>query len=178
MRPDYVLKRIGLFVIIVWLAGTVNFFLPRLSGVDPIRQQLVAQAALGGNAQTGLKDMIKEYDTKFGLDKPLSEQYVTYMVAALHFDFSTSISHYPIKVIDVIKPGLPWTIALLTMTTLISWLVGTLLGAFLAWPSTPNWVKFAMPPLLTLSAVPYFLFGLILIYTLGFKLKLFPLSVG
>jgi peptide/nickel transport system permease protein len=178
MRLDYVVKRVAIFLVIIWIAGTVNFFLPRLSGQDPIRQQLMAQAALGGNAQAGLKDMIKEYDTKFGLDKPLWEQYVTYMTSALHFDFSTSISHYPQKVIDVIKPGLPWTIALLTMTTLISWLVGTLLGAFLAWPSTPNWVKFAMPPLLTLSAVPYFLFGLILIYLLGFRLKLFPLSGG
>jgi peptide/nickel transport system permease protein len=178
MRLDYVLKRVGLFVVIVWIAGTVNFFLPRLSGVDPIRQQLVQQAALGGNVQSGLKEMIKEYDTRFGLDKPLSEQYVTYMSAAFRFDFSTSISHYPIKVIDVIKPGLPWTIALLTTTTILSWLIGTFLGAFLAWPSTPNWVKFAMPPLLTLSAVPYFLFGLILIYVLGFRLKLFPLSGG
>jgi peptide/nickel transport system permease protein len=178
MRLDYVFKRLGLFVIIVWLAGTINFFLPRLSGVDPIRQQLVQQAALGGNVQQGLKDMIKEYDTRFGLDKPLWEQYVTYMTAALHFDFSTSISHYPQKVIDVIVPGLPWTIALLTVTTLFSWALGTLLGAFLAWPNTPNWVKFMMPPLLTLTAVPYFLFGLILIYVFGFRLRLFPLSGG
>lgn len=178
MRFDYVLKRFGLFLIIVWLAGTVNFFLPRLSGVDPIRQQLVAQAALGGSVQQGLKDMIKEYDQRFGLDKPLWRQYLTYMSSALRFDFGTSISHYPAKVIDVIAPGLPWTIALLTFTTLIAWTIGTLLGAILAWPSTPNWVKFLMPPLLTLSAVPYFLFGLILIYVLGFRLRLFPLSGG
>jgi hypothetical protein len=98
MSLDYVLKRIGLFVLIVWLAGTVNFFLPRLSGIDPIRQQLVAQAALGGSVQAGLKDMIKEYDQKFGLDKPLWQQYVTYMTAAVQLDFSTSTSHYPIKV--------------------------------------------------------------------------------
>jgi peptide/nickel transport system permease protein len=178
MPLDYALKRFGIFLVIVWLAGTVNFFLPRLSGIDPIRQQLVAQAALGGSVQQGLKDMIKEYDQRFGLDKPLWQQYLTYMTSALRFDFGTSISHYPAKVLEVIKPGLPWTIALLTMTTLLSWIIGTILGAFLAWPSTPNWVKFLMPPLLTLSAVPYFLFGLILIYVLGFRLRLFPLSGG
>ncbi len=178
MRLDYVVKRIGLFLVIVWLAGTVNFFLPRLSGVDPIRQQLVTQAALGGSVQAGLQEMIKEYDQRFGLDKPLWLQYLTYMSSVVRFDFNISISHYPTKVIDVIRPGLPWTIGLLTTTTLLSWLIGTLLGAFLAWPSTPNWVKFVMPPLLTLSAVPYFLFGLILIYVLGFRLRLFPLSGG
>jgi peptide/nickel transport system permease protein len=167
-----------LFGIIVWLAGTVTFFLPRLSGIDPIRQQLVAQAALGGSVQAGLKDMIVEYDKKFGLDKPLWQQYITYMTAAVQLDFSTSTSHYPIKVIDVIKPGLPWTIALLGTTTIFSWILGNLLGAFLAWPRTPKWVKFANAPLLTLSAVPYFLFGLILIYVFGFRLKLFPLSGG
>ena len=37
MRPDYVVKRFGMFLLIVWLAATVNFFLPRLGGQNPAR---------------------------------------------------------------------------------------------------------------------------------------------
>ena len=58
MRPDYVVKRFGMFLLIVWLAATVNFFLPRLGGQNPARAALAEQAAAGGNIQLGMEDMI------------------------------------------------------------------------------------------------------------------------
>ena len=91
MRVEYLAKRLGLFVLILWLASTVNFILPRLGGQDPIRAQLGAQAAMGGASQVGMKDMIAEYDKRFGLDKPLIEQYFTYLSDTLHFEFNFSL---------------------------------------------------------------------------------------
>src|SRR5438034_8790933 len=44
MRIDYVLKRVGMFVILVWVAATLNFFAPRLTGKDPVKQRLLKQA--------------------------------------------------------------------------------------------------------------------------------------
>src|SRR5689334_1968779 len=129
MRADYLAKRFGVFLLIIWLASTVNFFLPRLGGGDPIRMQLEAQAAMGGNSQIGMADMIAEYDHRFGLDKPLIIQYLTYLSDTAHFEFNFSMSAYPTKVIDIIWRGLPWTITLLGVTTLLSWTIGTILGA-------------------------------------------------
>lgn len=167
-----------MFVLILWLASTVNFFLPRLGGQDPIRAQLGAQAAMGGNSQVGMKEMIAEYDARFGLDKPLIEQYFTYLNDTLHFEFNFSMAAYPTKVIDIIGRSLPWTIVLLGVTTLIAWTLGTLCGAFLTQPNAPKILRFILAPLLTLSAIPFFLLGLLLIYLLGFQLKWFPLSGG
>jgi len=87
VRADYLVKRLGLFLLIIWLASTVDFFLPRLGGGDPIRAQLAAQAAMGGNSQIGTKDMIAEYDRRFGLDKPLIVQYLTYLNETAHLEF-------------------------------------------------------------------------------------------
>ena len=56
----------------------------------------------------------------------------------LRFDFNYSIANYPRRVIDMMLEGLPWTIGLLTMTTLISFVIGNLLGAFLGWPRSPR----------------------------------------
>jgi peptide/nickel transport system permease protein len=178
MKIDYLLKRVGLFVLILWLASTVNFFLPRLGGGDPIRTQLEAQAAMGGNSQVGMKDMIAEYDRRFGLDKPLIVQYVTYLGDTAHFEFNFSMSAYPTKVIDIIWRSLPWTLTLLAMTTLMAWTIGTVLGAMLTQPNAPRFLKFILAPILTLSAIPFFLLGLLLIYLLGFQLKWFPLAGG
>jgi peptide/nickel transport system permease protein len=178
MRLDYLVKRVGLFVLILWSASTVNFFLPRLGGGDPIRTQLEAQAAMGGNSQIGMKDMIAEYDRRFGLDQPLIVQYFRYLSDTAHFEFNFSMSAYPTKVIDIIGRALPWTLTLLSVTTLLAWTIGTVLGAILTQPNAPRFLKFILAPILTLSAIPFFLLGLLLIYLLGFQLKWFPLAGG
>ena len=78
----------------------------------------------------------------------------------------------------MIGHALPWTIGLLLTTTIISWIVGILLGAFMGWPRSPKLLSFLMPPLLSLSAIPFFLLGLLLIYFLAFRMRLLPLSGG
>ena len=85
-------KRCGVFVVIVWLAGSLNFFLPRLSGQDPVRTKLLQQAQLGGYVQQGIDEMVKVYEARFGLDRPLWEQYLSYLGDVVRFDFNFSIA--------------------------------------------------------------------------------------
>lgn len=178
MSFGYIFRRFLIFMIIVWVAATFNFFLPRLGGQNPIRQKLVQQAALGGAAQAGMEDMIKEFEAKFGLDKPLWKQYLTYLSDMSHFDFGQSISYYPRQVSEIIAEAIPWTIALLLTTTLLAFLIGNLLGALMAWPNSPKFLDYVMPPILMMTAIPYFLLGLILVYIFGFYLGVFPMFGG
>jgi peptide/nickel transport system permease protein len=156
----------------------VNFFLPRLGGQDPVRAQLGAQAAGGGASQVGMREMIAEYDRRFGLDKPLIEQYFTYLGDTARLEFNFSMSAYPTRVIDMIGRSLPWTVTLLGVTTVLAWTMGTVLGALLTQPKAPRILRFILAPILTLSAIPFFLLGLLLIYLLGFQLRWFPLAGG
>src|SRR5437879_4923356 len=95
MRLDYVVRRFAIFILIIWLASSINFFLPRLGSQDPIRAPPPGQAMAGGYVQAGLEEMVKEYDAQFGLDKPLWQQYVNYMVDVSRLDFNYSMSNYP-----------------------------------------------------------------------------------
>jgi peptide/nickel transport system permease protein len=88
MRADYVLKRFAAFLLIMWLAGTINFILPRMTGQNAIRDRLMEQAVLGGAVQAGLEEMVRQYDIKFGLDKPLIVQYGTYLSDIFRFEFN------------------------------------------------------------------------------------------
>jgi peptide/nickel transport system permease protein len=178
MRVLYIARRFAVFLLIVWLAASLNFFLPRLSGQDPVRTKLLAEAQLGGYVHAGIEDMVKEYNTKFGLDKPLWRQYVNYLGDTARLDFNFSISNYPRTVRDLIAEALPWTIGLLGMTTLLSFGIGTFLGALLAWPGAPRWMRYVMPPLWALHAIPFFLLGLILMYLFAFQLRLLPIFGG
>jgi peptide/nickel transport system permease protein len=133
---------------------------------------------MGGASQVGMKDMIAEYDRRFGLDKPLLEQYFSYLGDTLRLEFNFSMSSYPTKVIDIIWRSMPWTVTLLGVTTLLAWTIGTVLGAILTQANAPRILRYILPPILTLSAIPFFLLGLLLIYLLGFQLKWFPLAGG
>src|SRR6185437_7024174 len=95
VQAAYVARRFGVFLLIVWLAASLNFFLPRLSGQDSVRTKLLQSAQLGGYVQAGLEDMVKEYDKRFGLDKPLWRQYLSYLQSTARLDFNYSISNYP-----------------------------------------------------------------------------------
>jgi peptide/nickel transport system permease protein len=174
----YIVRRFGVFLVIVWLAATLNFFLPKLSGQDPVRTKLMEEASLGGYVHAGIEDMVKQYQVKFGLDKPLWRQYLSYVDDVLHGDLNYSISNYPITVASMIGDAVPWTIGLLGLTTLFSFVTGTILGALLAWPGAPRWMRYLMPPLWALHAIPFFLLGLVLMYLFAFQFQFFPIFGG
>jgi peptide/nickel transport system permease protein len=178
VSASYLLRRTGVFLLIAWLAATLNFFLPRLTGQDPVRVKLLQQAQLGGYVQAGIDEMVKEYDRRFGLDRPLWAQYLTFLGNAARLDFNYSIANYPRTVNAMIAEALPWTVALLGTTTVISFALGTFLGALLGWPRAPRWMRWLMPPLWALHAIPFFLLGLILIYVFAFRFPVLPMFGG
>ncbi len=167
MGVDYVAKRFGFFLLIVWLAATLNFFIPRLSGQNPVRERLLESALLGGYVHAGMKEMVAEYEQRFGLDQPLWLQYVRYLEDLSRWDFNYSIASYPRTVREMLGEALPWTIGLLGMTTLLAFVTGTLLGALLGWPRSPGFLKYVMA-----------LLGLVLTYLLAFYYRWFPIFGG
>lgn len=179
MSVSYVIKRVLLFFVVVWAATSLIFFLPKLApGRNPVLERLTMMAATGGVTQGAIESMAKAYEAQFGLDKPLWQQYLTYMLQMSHLDLGYSLMFYPARVLDLILAALPWTIGLLTVTTLISFAIGSLLGALMAWPKAPRSIQYLLPPIFTLSAIPYYLLGLILVYIVAFRLKALPMAGG
>ncbi|MFN8451516.1 MAG: ABC transporter permease [Anaerolineae bacterium] len=178
MSLGYLARRIGIFLLTVWIAATINFFIPRLSGQNPVLQRLMERSAVGGTVQTGMEQMIDEYNKKFGLDQPLFNQYLTYLGDMSRLDFNYSIGNYPRTVTAIIADALPWTIGLLGTATVLMFLLGSLLGAFLTWPRAPKIAKLVTMPFVALSAIPYYLLGLVLVYIFGFRTQVLPLFGG
>jgi peptide/nickel transport system permease protein len=177
MKLGYVVRRLGVFVLVIWAAATINFLIPRLSPADPIKEALLKVATMGAG-QTGMEELTKNYAARFGLDQPLWRQYVNYITDLARGNLGYSISFFPAQVGDMILIALPWTIVLVGLATLLTFGLGTVLGAFMAWKNTPGAVKLLGPPLLTLSAIPYYLLGLILIYIFAFLTRALPLGGG
>jgi peptide/nickel transport system permease protein len=169
----YVLRRIAVFLVIVWVAASVNFVILRFAPGDPVAGILVRIEQQGGSF-AGSDAIIHSYRQTFGLDEPAAVQYVKFVANFARFDFGPSLSNYPTPVSTIIGEALPWTIGLLAISTLIAFSLGTFLGALLAWRGTPAILRLTMPLLMLVAAVPYYLLAILLVAVLAFGLHLFP----
>jgi peptide/nickel transport system permease protein len=173
-----VIKRFGLLILIVWTAVTINFIIPQLTPRNPLREKLMEQASRSGYIEEGFDEMVAAYEEKFGLDQPLWKQYLNYIWDVLHLDLGYSIANYPKTVTEMVGRALPWTIGLLFTATLIAFTLGTLLGALMAWPRSGTFIRYILPSVLIIGAIPAYLIAIILIYFVAFKWKLLPLGGG
>ncbi|HEY7125937.1 MAG TPA: ABC transporter permease [Ktedonobacterales bacterium] len=170
----YLLRRSGFYLIALWAAITLNFLIPRLMPGDPV---LLLVAKLQGRLDPRA---IQALRLEFGLNtnESLFTQYLRYLGDLAHGNFGISINYYPTPVSEVVRTGLFWTLGLVGVATIISFVLGTALGAIAAW-KRGSWFDTTFSPLLTFfQGIPYFWLALLLLFTLGFLLKWFPLFGG
>ncbi len=169
----FLLRRAVFYLITAWAAITINFFIPRLMQGNPV-DSLIAryQGAVSPDAIAALTIL-------FGLDKHQSlwDQYIGYWGLLFSGNLGLSFAFFPTPVSDVVAQALPWTLGLVGIATIISFLLGTLIGAFLGW-KRGTWADGVLPVATFFSAVPYFWLGLIAIMIFSVTLKIFPSAQG
>jgi len=170
------IQRILFLVLVVWAASTITFFIPRISSRNPIRERFAQLARTGGFSPEDMEVIVASYNQKFGLDKPLWEQYVAYISSVARLDLGVSFNQFPKTVGELITEALPWSIALLSVTTVLSFIIGNLLGAVAAWPRAPQWLRMVATPFVLLQGAPPVLLAILLIFFISFRLKLLPIS--
>jgi peptide/nickel transport system permease protein len=175
---SYLVQRVVQLVLIVFIAVTINFILPRLIPGDPIESALATKIAVSGNVSVDVEKVAEAYRAKFGLDQPLWKQYLNYWGDILRLDFGVSLVHFPETVISQVRSALPWTVSLMTAATLIAFALGSLVGALLAWPRTPRFFHFLVSPLMLLSTIPFFLLGILLLSLFAVEWPIFPPGGG
>lgn len=171
-----VIQRLLFLVLVIWAASTITFFIPRLSSKNPVRERFNQLAMSGGFNPTDLEVIIASYNTKFGLDKPLLQQYWDYVSSVARLDLGVSFNKYPRTVMQLIMDALPWSIGLLFVTTILSFIIGNLLGAVAAWPRSPKWLRMIATPFVMLMGVPPVIMGVLLLFFVAFRLKFLPLG--
>lgn len=176
MNFKLIAKRLSFLALVIWAASTIVFFIPRLSPRNAVRERFAELARSGGFSPGDLEKIIANMNQQFGLEKPLLEQYWNYLGNILRMDFGYSLNRYPSTVTDLIAQALPWTFGLLLVTTVLSFVIGNLLGAVSAWPRAPRWLRSIATPFVLLTGVPPVIMGVLLLFFVGFRLKLLPLG--
>ena len=176
MNFKLIAKRLAFLVLVIWAASTIVFFVPRLSPRNAIRERFAELARSGGFSPADIETLVANMNQQFGLDRPLLDQYFNYLGNIIRMDFGYSLNRYPSTVTDIISQALPWTFFLLLVTTILSFVIGNLLGALSAWPRAPRWARSIATPFVLLTGVPPVIMGILLLFFIGFRLKLLPLG--
>jgi peptide/nickel transport system permease protein len=168
----HLFRRLGFYLVALWASLTLNFLIPRLMPGDPV---LLLLARLQGRVNP---EGIQALRIMFGVNahQSLLQQYATYLQNLAHGNFGVSITYFPTPVATVIGQSLPWTLILVGVSAILSFLGGTLLGVLAAWRRGARLDTVLAPMLTFFSAIPYFWLALIVVYVFGFLLRLFPLT--
>ncbi len=170
---SFLTRRIGFYLIAAFLAITLNFFIPRLMVGDPVTLMFARfQGRLDPRAMDALK-------ATFGfVEGPLPQQYLTYWQNLLQGNLGTSVSAFPVPVSQVLATGLGWTLRLFGTATIISFLIGTMLGIIAAWRRGRFVDSYLLPLLSLLGAFPYFFIAMLALFIFALDLGWFPLNHG
>ncbi len=165
----FVIRRAGFFLLTLWAALSLNFFLPRIMPGNPINniisklhnvtqaQELAIERSLGINNKAGIW-----------------QQYLTYVSNTAQGKLGLSIGNGGEPVSELIKQALPWTLGLIGITTILAFIIGTAIGAIAAWRRGSR-LDSALPPLFVFTtAIPFFWVGMMLILIFSSILGFLP----
>lgn len=159
----YIVKRIGLAIVTIWAVATITFFLMNMVPGGPF----LSEKAISPQATAAL-------EAKYGLDKPLLQQYFTYITDALQGDFGDSLKQRGRTVMSIILMKFPVSARVGGISVLVSLMVGVPLGSIAAL-KRGKFLDSLISVIATCGiAVPSFVICTVLMYFLGVNLKLLP----
>jgi oligopeptide transport system permease protein len=160
----YILKRILLAVLTIWVVITVTFFVVHLIPGGPF----MAEKALTPEIEAALK-------AKYGLDKPILEQYATYLKDIVtEFDFGPSIKTRGRDVIDIISEGMKTSASLGLLAAGSALIVGVVLGSIAALRRNKLIDRAIMVVTTAFISMPSFIMGTLLLLVFAYVLRLLP----
>jgi peptide/nickel transport system permease protein len=132
-------------VLVIFIGVTLTFLIPRLSPINPVQNavgRLSAFQTLSPEASLALQESLEDL---YGLNGTLFEQYFAFWQRILSGDLGPSFTSFPMTVNAMIASGIWWTVGLLATATLISWLLGILLGTLSGYFPNRWWAKTLSP---------------------------------
>jgi peptide/nickel transport system permease protein len=165
-------RKLAFYIVTAIAAVTVDFFIPHAMPGNPVAAVL---ARMQGNVTPAT---IRSLELAYGIGshQGLWSQYLSFWTKLLHGNLGISTSSYPATVTSVISSALPWTLGLVGTATLLSFVLGTVLGILVAW-RRGTWLDSLLPATTFFQAAPYFFIGFLALQLFSTTLGWFP-SVG
>jgi len=174
----YIVYKMAMFIVVYILALMLVFILPRVIPANPfagLLQRIISAYIWNPELIPEVYQQVLEY---FPFDKPVYEQFMIFLLGAFRGDFGVSIAFFPMRVTDIIMMALPWTLALMIPSTLVSWIVGNILGGYAGYKRGSMFERTMVGYSFIVSYVPQYWLGMLLLFGFAYAVRLFPAYGG
>ena len=172
----YLFKKMGWYMLTLFVAMLLNFTLPRLMPGNPV-SSIISAATEGLTDYQAIREVYEAFMAEFGLDKPIWQQFFIYVSNLLQGNLGFSFIQYPRPVAEIIRGAVPWTLRLQLPAIFAGWLLGNTLGALAAY-RRGVFDRLFFPFFLFVAAIPAFGLAIVNVHFLANQLRLFPQSLG
>jgi peptide/nickel transport system permease protein len=171
----FLLRKVGFYLIAAWVALTLNFLLPQLIPGNPVEVLIAKMQQAGPTPPDEAQILTKLLGLGTG---NIFQKYWGYLDSLAHLRLGLSVSDFPTPVTTEISSSIYWTLILVGTATVISFVLGIVLGTLAGWKRGTK-LDAIIPATTLLTAMPYFWFGLILVYVFATNVfHILPASNG
>ncbi len=174
--PSYLLGRLGQFVLVVFIGINIAFIVTHATPIDPVEQTIAATTMFGATSPEAIAMMRQSLRELYGMEGGPLEQYFTFWRRVLQADFGPSLSAFPTPVSTLIARALPWTAGLLIVSTIITWILGNLLGGLAGYYRKSGVLRAAGVVAMAFHPIPYYIVAFVLLIIFGYVWPILPIS--
>ncbi|MCA9836413.1 MAG: ABC transporter permease [Trueperaceae bacterium] len=174
----FILPRIVQYLIVIFVGITLTFLIPRLSPINPVDNalgRLTAFQTMSPEATVALRESLMDL---YGLNGNLLQQYFSFWKRVVAFDLGPSFTVFPTPVTKLIGSSIGWTIGLLSLSIVIAWILGLILGTLAGFFPNSWWARTMENSLIVVYPIPYYIVAFVLLMLLTYYLPIFPLVGG
>lgn len=159
------------YILSIYIIITLNFLIPRMMpGDNPL-------VYIFGQDIPYDEELLRELKSKYGLDKPIHEQYFIYLINLIHGDLGYSFL-YMRPVLDVISEKIVWSLIIIVPSIIFGAIIATIIGLVAGWKSGSRLDMGFTTLNIFLYSIPSFWLAMIIVFIFSFCLGIFPLGGG
>jgi peptide/nickel transport system permease protein len=174
----YLLSRLGQFALVVFIGINIAFIVTHATPIDPVEQSIAAATQFGSTSPEAIALMRRSLKELYGLEGDLAQQYASFWRRVALGDFGPSLSAFPTPVSVLIGRALPWTVSLLVVSTLLTWVLGNLLGGLAGYYRRNRTLRLAGLLAMAFHPIPYYIVAFLLLIVFGYLWPVLPISGG
>lgn len=174
----FALKRLVQLVAVVFAGCTAAFFISHLSPISPVDQIIGRVSGQSSYSPEAIVELRATLEEMFGLNVPLHIQYFNFIGRLISFDFGPALIAFPRPAMELVMLALPWTVGLLTLTTIFHWIVGNVLGGLAGYFQDNRLLKAFGIVAIGVQPVPYYIVAFLMVIIFGFLWPVLPISDG
>ncbi|QDZ09739.1 ABC transporter permease [Devosia ginsengisoli] len=174
----FALKRLIQLICVIFAGCSIAFFVSHLSPISPVESIIGRVSGQSSYSPEAIENLRAALTEMFGLDVPLHEQYFNFLRRLAVGDFGPSLLAFPRPAIELVMLALPWTFGLLTVSTLLTWLIGNVAGGLAGYYQNSRLLKALGILAIAIQPIPYYIVAFMMVIIFGFFWPVLPISGG